>query len=42
LNWNAGMLQSATDLTGPWVDVTPNSPFSAPITGPRKFYRVKL
>lgn len=41
-NWNAGELQSATDLTGPWVNVSPVPPYTAPIAGPRKFYRVKL
>jgi len=42
LNWNAGMLQSADTVTGPYSNVTPTPPYTAPTTGPRKFYRVKL
>lgn len=42
LNWNAGTLQSADNVTGPYSNVTPNPPYTAPTTGPRKFYRVKL
>ncbi len=38
-----GVLQSAESVTGPWRDVEPQpkSPFSAPITSPAKFYRLR-
>jgi hypothetical protein len=42
LSWPAGMLQSADVVTGPYTDVTPVSPVTVPLTGARKFYRVKL
>jgi hypothetical protein len=37
-----GKLQEASDVTGPWTDVTgnPQGTFSAQTTGARKFYRV--
>lgn len=41
LNWSAGTLQQADDLTGPWitaVGVTSGVPFQT--TAPRRFYRI--
>ncbi|MBI2950109.1 MAG: hypothetical protein HYY23_20945 [Verrucomicrobia bacterium] len=43
ISWTgSGKLQEASDVTGPWTDVTgnPQGTFSAQTTGPRKFYRV--
>jgi hypothetical protein len=43
LNWNAGVLQSATILTGPWTDVTGvSSPYTVTPSGTQQFFRVKL
>jgi hypothetical protein len=42
--WTGGTaLQSAGEVTGPYTDVTPapTSPATIPISGPRKFYRVR-
>jgi hypothetical protein len=37
-----GTLQSANAVTGPWTDVAnATTPFSAPISGAAKFYRLK-
>src|SRR5262249_14485588 len=36
LNWNAGMLQAADNITGPWSNVAPTPPYTAPTTGLRK------
>lgn len=43
LTWTGGgTLQSADDITGPWTDVAgATSPRTVPITGARKFYRLK-
>jgi hypothetical protein len=42
LTWPAGVLQSADEVTGPYVDVpAASSPFSAPATAAKKFYRVR-
>lgn len=43
LTWTgAAILQSAPDIMGPWTDVTgATSPFRAPLTGTRKFFRLK-
>jgi hypothetical protein len=43
LTWTGtGTLQSATSITGPWTDVaSANSPFSAPISGTARFYRLR-
>ena len=43
LNWPTGTLQSATNVTGPWGDVT-NAipPRTNPASLPREFYRAKL
>ncbi len=43
LNWNAGTLQEATSLTGPWTtDTNITSPFIVTPSGgtPKKFYRL--
>jgi hypothetical protein len=42
LTWSVGTLQSADVVTGPYVNVTPVSPYNAPATAAKKFYRVKL
>lgn len=43
LNWPAGTLQSATNLTGPWGDVSgATPPRTNPTTAPREFFRVRL
>jgi hypothetical protein len=38
------VLQSAADVTGPWTDIAgpPTSPYTATISGTRKFYRLSL
>ncbi|HVM47852.1 MAG TPA: glycosyl hydrolase, partial [Candidatus Acidoferrum sp.] len=41
LNWPAGALQSATNVTGPWNTVEgANSPLTVQPTDPQRFYRV--
>ena len=41
LSWPSGTLEEATSLTGPWhIDYSTTSPYTVPLTGPRKFYRV--
>lgn len=43
LNWPGGTLQSATNITGPWVDlVGATSPLTNPAAEAQEFYRVKL
>ncbi len=44
VSWSpvVGVLQSAPDLTGPWTDVgAVTSPYVAPLSGTRKFYRLR-
>jgi hypothetical protein len=43
LTWTGtGTLQSANSVTGPWTDVaSANSPFTAPISGAGRFYRLR-
>ncbi|MEY4916946.1 MAG: hypothetical protein RL616_859 [Verrucomicrobiota bacterium] len=44
LNWFSGAtLQQASSLTGTWTDVSgsPTPPYSVPMTGAQKFYRVR-
>jgi Glycosyl hydrolase family 79 C-terminal beta domain len=42
LNWNYGMLQSSTNVTGPYGDVTgASAPFMIPTTNVQQFYRVR-
>jgi len=41
LTFAGGTLQSADAVTGPWKDEAGGSPLKAPLTGARKFYRVK-
>ncbi len=41
--WPFGTLQSATNLTGPWTNVTgASSPFTNTSASPQQFYRVQL
>ncbi len=45
LNWSAGTLLEATNVTGPWTPTLGAAPpsYSVPISGaPRKFYRVQV
>jgi hypothetical protein len=42
LSWPAGILQEADEVTGPYFDVTSNSPFEVDLTSARKFYRIRL
>jgi len=43
ITWPSGTLQSATNITGPWHNLTgTNSPYPLTFTGPQQFYRVKL
>jgi hypothetical protein len=41
LTWPGGTLQEATNVTGPYTDVSTASPYSAP-ANLNKFYRVRL
>ncbi len=42
LEWSCGILQSASDVTGPYTDVLgAASPYTAPVSGPRRFWRVR-
>jgi hypothetical protein len=42
LSWPRGTLQEADDVTGPYRDVTVQSPFSVDATENAKFYRIRL
>jgi Concanavalin A-like lectin/glucanases superfamily/Immunoglobulin I-set domain len=49
ISWNliggvTGTLQEATSLTGPWTPTagSPTSPYTLPLTGPQKFYKVSV
>jgi hypothetical protein len=43
LTWNAGTLQSASNVLGPYSNVTPVSPFTVTVTNAaQQYYRVKL
>jgi hypothetical protein len=43
VNWPAGTLQQATDLTGLWTDVPgATAPYQTSVTSGATFYRVKL
>jgi beta-glucanase (GH16 family) len=43
LDWPAGTLQTATNITGPWGDVSGAvSPHTNPTTAPGEFFRIKL
>jgi hypothetical protein len=42
LNWAAGTLVSATNLSGPWVTNTTTSPFTAAPTNNQQFFRLLL
>jgi len=43
ITWPTGILQYATDVTGPWFDLTgTNSPYSVPATELQQFFRVKI
>ena len=43
LQWDTGVLQSASDVHGPWATV-PNatSPYAVPVGGLQKFFRLKF
>jgi hypothetical protein len=42
LNWSYGTLQSATNVTGPYLDVTNISPpYTVPTTNQQEFFRVR-
>jgi hypothetical protein len=42
INWEGdGILQSATDLKGPWTDIGPTKPWTGPASAPVMFFRVK-
>jgi hypothetical protein len=43
VDWPVGTLQSATNLQGPWGDVSGAvPPHTNPTTAPREFFRIKL
>ena len=43
LSWPQGTLQSASQVTGPYTDMTGvSSPYSAPLSGPQKYFRVRV
>lgn len=42
IQWGSGTLQSSTNVTGPYQDVTgANSPYDAPFIGPQRFFRIR-
>jgi len=42
IEWSSGTLQSATNVTGPYQDVSgATSPYTGPFTGPERFFRLK-
>jgi hypothetical protein len=42
IEWTTGTLEAADEVKGPWAAVAnAKSPFSAPSTGNRKFYRLR-
>ncbi len=42
MSWPRGTLQEASEVTGPYVDVTSTSPLTVDLTETKKFYRIKL
>ena len=42
VNWTAGTLLEATNVTGPWITNAATAPYTVPIDSARKFYRVQL
>ncbi|HXS69862.1 MAG TPA: hypothetical protein VN761_13540, partial [Candidatus Polarisedimenticolia bacterium] len=42
LNWSQGTLQTATNLFGPWTDITSAPPVSVGTTNKEQFFRVKV
>jgi len=43
INWTLGTLESATNVSGPYLPVSgATSPYTMPLTGPAEFYRVRL
>lgn len=43
LAWPSGVLQSATNVSGPWLDIgVATSPFTVTPNEPKRFYRVRL
>jgi hypothetical protein len=42
IEWSSGTLQSATNVTGPYDDVSgATSPYTAPVTGLQRFFRIR-
>lgn len=42
LNWNYGVLQSATNVAGPYMDVTNvTAPYTIPLTNSQQFFRIR-
>jgi len=42
LSWAAGKLLQATNLSGPWVSISTNSPYTITPTNSQTFYRLAL
>lgn len=42
LSWPRGTMQEASEVTGPYVDVTAVSPLTVDLTEAKKFYRIRL
>ena len=42
LNWSQGILQSSTNLLGPWTSIFTSSPATVPTTNSMQFYRVQV
>jgi len=40
--WPEGVLQSATNVTGPWTTIATPPPYSVTTTGARQFFRLRL
>ena len=42
LNWNYGVLQSATNIAGPYLDMTnATQPYALPLTNAQQFFRIR-
>jgi hypothetical protein len=42
IEWSSGTLQSATNVTGPYENVSgATSPYTAPLTAPQQFFRIR-
>jgi hypothetical protein len=40
--WPEGVLQSATNVTGPWTSIVTTPPYTVTTTGARQFFRLRL